>query len=349
MNYTEKIYLDKISPYLTNFADRSNDVYNCRCPYCNDSKTNLRKTRGYFHIGDKGNLIYSCRHCSIAVPLGAFIKDHFPNVYLQFKLDMYSKKDVKLSIKKPPSTSQIKLAQFKSKTIIKSTSYQSIQSLDDNHEAKKYLLDRLIPDLSCFGYTDSFKDYVAEMTNNDTRYEKLPKDKRIIIPLALPNGTIVGFQGRSLITDSSLRYITIKIPEHEDEYVKLFGLGKFDKDKAGFIVEGSFDSLFLPNAIAMCGTSLDSNAIKRGLIIPQNTIVIIDNEPRNKQIVDKVEKYIDSNFRVYIPPKNLTTSDKDINKMVLSGISKCQLIEIFVKNSYVGINARIRLNYWKKI
>lgn len=348
MNYTEKIYLDKISPYLTNFADRSNDVYNCRCPYCNDSKTNLRKTRGYFHIGDKGNLIYSCRHCSIAVPLGAFIKDHFPNVYLQFKLDMYSKKDVKLSIKKPPSTSQIKLAQFKSKTIIKSTSYQSIQSLDDNHEAKKYLLDRLIPDLSCFGYTDSFKDYVAEMTNNDTRYEKLPKDKRIIIPLTLPNGTIVGFQGRSLIADSSLRYITIKIPEHEDEYVKLFGLGKFDKDKAGFIVEGGFDSLFLPNAIAMCGTSLDMNSVTRNLIAPKNTIIIIDDEPRNKQIIQRMESYVDAEFRIYVPPTSINNRNKDINKMVLAGWTKQQLVELFVKNSYTGIKAKIQIKKWAK-
>lgn len=348
MNYTESLYLDKISPYLINFSEKGNNLWACSCNYCGDSKSNKRKTRGYFHIGDEGNLIYSCRNCSVALPLGAFIKDNFPNIYLQYKLDVFSKKDVKLVIKPKPTESEIKLKSLRKKIIEQPKNYQSIVSLDDSHTAKLYLTGRAIPDLSEFGYTDNFKNYVAEVTNNDERYKSLAEDKRIIIPLILPTGQMVGFQGRDLKDKSSLRYITIKMPQYEDEYVKIFGLNNYDKNKAGFIVEGPFDSKFLPNAIGMCGTSLDSNVIKRGLVIPKNNIIIIDNEPRNKQIVQRMEQYVDAGFRIYIPPTTINTSDKDINKMILAGWTKQQLVELFVKNSYTGIKAKIQIKKWAK-
>lgn len=346
MQYIEKIYLDKISPYLTGFVDRGNDVFNCKCIYCNDSKSNSRKTRGYFHKGSEGNVIYSCRNCSIAVPLQAFIKENFPQYYTQYCLDAFSKKDSKLEIRSKPKMGAIKLSQIRDKIKNTPKGYQSVLDLDNTHVAKSYLLDRKIPDLSEFGYVDKFCEYVAEVTNNDERYAKLPNDKRIIIPLKNSNGVMVGFQGRA-IDPKAMRYITIKIPEYEEEYCKIFGLNKFDKSKFGFMVEGPIDSLFLPNSIAMCGTSLDYNVIKRELINPDNMIIIIDNESRNEQIVKRMEKYIDMGFRVYIPTRNADSKLKDINLMVLDGWSSKDLIELFVKRSFKGITAKLKLAEWR--
>jgi hypothetical protein len=350
MNYLEKVYVDRISPYLSNFREMGNNVWNCKCPYCNDSKKTSRKTRGYFHIGtEDDNLIYSCRNCSISVPLGKFIQDNFPQYYAQFKLDFFSKKDAKLGIKKPANTTTLKLVQLKSK--INNTTSETLKpvlTLDDSHPAKQYLVGRALPDLSDIGYVENFRRYVAEMTNNDSRYEKLPEDQRIIIPLKTPDGEIMGFQGRAL-TDTSLRYITIKIPEMEDYYVKIYGLDKFNKNNAGFGVEGPFDSKFLPNCFAMCGTSLDMNALKRELILPQNTIIIIDNEPRNKDIVNRMYSYVEKGFRIYIPPQHLDTKLKDINKMWLDGWTKKDLVKLFVENSFTGIRAKLQIDKWKRV
>lgn len=347
MNYTEKIYLDKISPYLTNFSQKTESLYNCSCLYCNDSRTNSRKARGYFFEGTDNNVVYSCRNCTISVPLGAFLKDNFPQYYTQYRLDMYSKKDVKLVQTPKKIAVDSRLVQFRNNQKVINLTYKSIIELPDTHPAKQYMIGRQIQDMSEFGYVDDFKQYVSEMTNNDVRYEKLPKDARIIIPLKLPDGRLVGFQGRA-IGKSDLRYITIKIPDMEDEYVKIFGLNNFNKDRAGFAVEGCFDSQFLPNCIAMCGTSLDMQSIKRDYINPKNTIVIIDNEARNKQIVARMLQYVKDGFRVYVPPTSLNNLHKDINLMVLSGWTTPQLVELFVKNSFTSARAILQINLWKK-
>lgn len=347
MQYIEKVYLDKISPYLKNFEQKSDTLWNCSCPFCGDSKTNKRKARGYFFEGNDGNLLFSCHNGCDTVPLTKVIKDLYPQYYTQYCLDTFSKKESKLQIKSKPKMGAIKLSQIRDKIKNTPKNYQSILDLDNSHVAKLYLLDRKIPNLSEFGYVDNFCEYVAEVTNNHEPYAKLPNDKRIIIPLKNSNGVMVGFQGRA-IDPKAMRYITIKIPEYEEEYCKLFGLDKFDKNKFGFMVEGPFDSMFLPNCLAFCGTSLDPNVLKKELINPHNMIIIIDNEPRNYQIVKRMEQYVDLGFRIYIPPNTLNTIDKDINKMVLSGWTSKQLIELFVKNSYKSISAKLKIANWKK-
>ena len=348
MNYVEKSYIDRIAPYLTNFSQKDDDLWNCKCPYCGDSSKNSRKSRGYFFTGTDGNGIFSCRNCTITVPLGEFLKEHFNNYYMQYKLDMFSKKELKLqqAPKKIEPDRRLQTLRVKIATI--PTTYKPILELDKSHKARYYLEDRLLPNLSNFGYVDDFSRYVGEMTNNDSRYEKLPNDNRIIIPLKTPDGRIMGFQGRA-INKADMRYITVKIPDMADEYVKIYGLDKFNKDKFGFAVEGPFDSEFLPNCIGMCGTSLDMNVVKKELINPEKIIVVIDNESRNKQIVDRMYHYADLGFRIFVPPQNLNSIDKDINKMVISGWNKSQLVALFVKNSYTSIKAKLAINNWKKV
>lgn len=44
----------------------------------------------------------------------------------------------------------------------------------------------------------------------------------------------------------------------------------------------------------------------------------------------------------------INNRNKDINKMVLAGWTKQQLVELFVKNSYTGIKAKIQIKKWAK-
>ena len=348
MNYVEKNYLDRIAPYLTNFEQKDDDLWNCKCVYCGDSSKNSRKSRGYFFTGTEGNAIFSCRNCNVTVPLGIFLKEHFYSYYTQYKLDMFSKKEQKLYIApvKKESVKKLETLRVKIKTI--SSTYKLISELDTYHKAKQYIDNRNLPDISDLGYVDDFSRYVDEMTNNHSRYEKLPNDNRIIIPLKSPDGRLIGFQGRA-INKSDMRYITIKIPDMAEEYVKIYGLDRFNKNKFGFAVEGPLDSKFLPNCIGMCGTSLDMQVVKRELIMPDKTIIVLDQEPRNKQIVDRMIHYVDLGFRIYVPPVNINTIQKDINQMILAGWSKSQLVELFVKNSFTSIKAKLAINNWKKV
>lgn len=336
-------YIEKISGQLSGFEQKSKYLWVCRCPICEDSKQNKKKKRGYFILGkDKDSMVFFCQNCSANMSVWSLLKDVFPEHYGQYRLDGMVSGSRQLTtkiVRKPANTTLHKKVEA-SKFIF------NVSELPESHLARQYLNYRKL-DTSMFMYTPNFCNYIAEQTNNDDRYIKLPKDQRIIIPLYSQDKQIVGVQGRALDPKANMRYITIKFDE--DNYHKIFGLDRFDKNKNGFIVEGPFDSTFLPNALAMCGSSLDMSIIDKSIINPEKIIIAFDNESRNHQIVQKMEKMIDIGFRVFIPPKELSTNLKDINKMVMEdGWTKRQLVEFYVKNSYTGLRAKAVLVDWRR-
>ena len=62
-----------------------------------------------------------------------------------------------------------------------------------------------------------------------------------------------------------------------------------DRTKTIYVTEGPIDSLFLPNSIAVAGS--DFKKIPED--IKDNAILVYDNEPRNTEIVKKIEQVID--------------------------------------------------------
>ena len=161
------------------------------------------------------------------------------------------------------------------------------------------------------------------------------EEPRIIIPLKY-EGTIFGFQGRSLRKNSKIKYITIIL---DDTKPKLYGIDKIRKDAPVFITEGPFDSTFIPNAIAMCGA--DANISNWGI---GNPVWIYDNEPRNREILQRISKTIDSGDSVVIWPSHI--KEKDINDMVLSGLDVKSVIE---SNIFSGLEAKLKFTNWKKV
>jgi len=102
------------------------------------------------------------------------------------------------------------------------------------------------------------------------------------------------------------------------------------------------DSLFLENAIAVGGTAfnkLDSLGLDK-----EKITVILDNQPRNKEVVKLIEKIIMSGFRIVIWPH--TVQEKDINDMILSGKNIDKLIK---ENTYKDLEANLKFIAWKRI
>ena len=104
-------------------------------------------------------------------------------------------------------------------------------------------------------------------------------------------------------------------------------------------MEGPFDSTFVENSIAMCGSDVDV-----GTFGWSDYIWVLDNEPRNREIVSRISKLIDRGQKVLIWPN--TVNEKDINDMVLSGHDVQEMIE---SNIYSGLEAKLKFNLWKKI
>jgi hypothetical protein len=120
---------------------------------------------------------------------------------------------------------------------------------------------------------------------------------------------------------------------------KIYGLNRINETKPVYIVEGPFDSLFLDNSVAMAGSDIDPRTYNWS-----DYIWVYDNEPRNREIVNRISKSIDRGDKVVIWPHNL--QQKDINDMFLSGHNVKSMVE---SNIYQGIEAKIKLNSWKKV
>ena len=76
-------------------------------------------------------------------------------------------------------------------------------------------------------------------------------------------------------------------------------------------------------------------------------MVIFDNEARSPEVVNKISKLIDDDFKVCIWPK--TIRQKDINDMVLNGSSPNIIIDTINKNSFSGLKAKMALSDWSKV
>jgi hypothetical protein len=75
--------------------------------------------------------------------------------------------------------------------------------------------------------------------------------------------------------------------------------------------------------------------------------LIYDNEPRNKDIVKMMQDAIKSGHNIVIWPD--TMQGKDINEVIMSGISPDEIESIISSNTFKGLQAQIKFNMWKKI
>jgi hypothetical protein len=79
----------------------------------------------------------------------------------------------------------------------------------------------------------------------------------------------------------------------------------------------------------------------------RSVIYVMDNEPRNVQVVQTMEKLVQQHKKVCVWPEHIKY--KDINDMIMGGLDSTEIINIINENSTSGLEAQIRINKWKKI
>ena len=108
-------------------------------------------------------------------------------------------------------------------------------------------------------------------------------------------------------------------------------------------MEGPFDSLFLPNCIALGGGDCD---VLPTVVPVDKSVIVMDNEPRNTDTVKRMKKYISMNYTVCIWPESL--NEKDINEIFLSGLNSKKILDIINRNTFKGMGANLALSKWCK-
>jgi len=96
--------------------------------------------------------------------------------------------------------------------------------------------------------------------------------------------------------------------------------------------------------VAVSGASFDTPTIRQLLT---NATIIMDNEPRNKEIVKQLAKYIDLGYNVMIYPD--VVKEKDINELIMSGKSQDEILKMINTNTFSGIEAKLKFSAWRKI
>lgn len=331
--FTEIKYLNLLSTRLPLFKKKADFLWNFRCPICGDSQKHKNKARGFmFQV--KGNLLYKCHNCGVSLPFAKFAEMMDPILYKEYKMEKF--KEDNSTKKKRPSIDMRKVKKVVSATpkfkVNPLKDLQRIDELNNSHPAREYLLNRKLPTESLY-YTDTFKAWTNSVKPGS--FEDVSRDEpRIIIPFRDKDGNCFGYQGRSL-SSNGLRYITILL----EERTKIFGLDSIDPSKRVYVTEGPFDSMFLDNAIAMAGADVSSCPELSGL----DLVFVYDNEPRNPQITDRIQKQIKAGNCVTIWPSDVT--QKDINDMVLCGHDVQHIVD---NHSYKGLKSTLKFNDWKK-
>ena len=331
---TDHKYAQMISHRLLLFKRKSDSVYNFRCPFCGDSQRNKIKARGYL-FEKSGGLIFKCHNCDIGTNVGKLIDLVDPSLSKAYRLESF--RDKNMSEGDAFVIPREKEAVIERPKIILDDMLTRLDQLPAHHRAVEYVKARQIPkerwdDLY---YARDFK--VLEALN--PAYEgRLASDERLVIPFRREDGLLTGVTGRAM-GNSSLRYATIRITD--DPLV--YGLERIKRGKTIYVTEGPIDSMFLDNAIAAGGTDF-SRALYN--ISGKNVVLIFDNQPRNKQVVKRVEAFAQRGHAMVIWNSNWTY--KDINDAVLSGSSISEIEYLLNKSTFKGLALKLAIRDWKK-
>ncbi len=334
-------YANVIGSRLRNFKKKSEYLWNCSCPVCGDSSKNKNKARLYIYRQTHG-LFVKCHKCQYSSTLGNLIKRVDANVYSDYVLERYKTGNEKYI----PHTDITEVIPSLKPELLEDevlSKLKRIDKLPKTHYAVRYIESRKIPEelWNLFYYTPKFYKYVNQNIKYQFTDSLLAIDHpRLVIPFFNNAGKCFALQGRAFGKEIP-RYITIKVDETED---KIFGLERLDYSKQVLITEGPIDSLFLPNAIAVSGSNFDMYTLRT---IMTNAIIVPDNERRHKDVVRILQKNIELGYKVVLWPD--TYEEKDINEMILNGKTKEEILDVISKNTFSGIEAKLRLSTWKKI
>ena len=355
--YIDRKFLGFVSSKLEQFKEKKTDLYNFRCPYCGDSKKNKLKARGYVYR-KSNDYFFVCHNCSKSTTFAKFLEHVDGTTYKQYILERYAAGETGYGTNtKKPDFEQLKgnayarlqstlnkprgdSAQSQSlERTWRTYTHYSVANLPEEHYARTYIKKRKIPEKYWdeILFIPKFRDFL------DTEFpqhgkDEVPNDDRIVLFYTNEKGEITNVAGRAL-SDTKIRYVTVKISDEK----KVFGLHRLRKQERIYVLEGQFDSYFVENSIA----SGDSNLGGMAAIFPElDTVLVYDNEPRNKDIVKQIEKSIDKGHKVCLFPESV--SGKDVNEMIQNGFTSDEIKSIIDNNTFSGLSAKLKFTHWKR-
>ena len=329
-SYIDIKYINEISARLSQFKKKGDYLFNFRCPHCGDSKKSKTKARAYLYRV-KNDMFFKCHNCGEGQSLTNFLKFLDNKKYEQYLLERYKGS--------APSTPQPEFNDFKPKfkEVDILDGLTPVSELKDNHPVKQYVVKRKIPEkyFSKLFLCNKFMAFVNRAKPNTFSHTK-GEHPRLIIPFYDINNKVFAFQGRAFGKEQP-KYLTVKLDENKQ---KVYGLNTVNLQEHIHIVEGPIDSMFVKNCLAAAGADLTLK------VEPSNVTYIFDNEPRNKEIIKRMYDVIEKDYNLVVWPDDMR--HKDINDMIISGMSIAEVQTIISKNTFAKLEALTKISYYKK-
>ena len=319
----ERYVVKKHNPFLANF----------RCPICGDSHKSKTKARGYL-LAAKDGLFMKCHNCGASMSFDKFIKYVDETLYSQYRLEKFSGKVNKKVLKQNFNFSpENKINENKTLLDI----IKRVDKLEESHPVVQYCKGRKLPDykLSYIYYVDDVSKIASVLPEYRDKIKS--KEPRLVLPFYDREKNLIGITMRALENNHLPRYM--RFPLDKDSPM-IYGYERINLSERVICVEGEIDSLFLDNAVAVGGSG---TMMKIADFLPDDTIYVFDNQPRNEQVCKQIKKAIDMGKTVCIFPNTLLA--KDINDMAKMGYDVNHIVR---NNCYNNGEARIHLSYWEK-
>ena len=316
-------FIHLISPRLARFKKLRDYLYNFRCPYCGDSQKQANKARGYFYRKE-AQMNYACHNCGKSTTASKVIQYVDSSIFREYCLERF--------VDSSEPTYKFDTPKFKKKDP-KLRDLIPINKLEIAHPALQILIDREIPwkHYQQFYLCHKFCAWADINSNRD--------HPRLVIPFRDEKGDVFAAQGRAF-GDEQPKYLTVKFEDRP----KIFGLDRADFTQPIYVVEGPIDSLFLDNAIAVAGSDMLQVVNQYA---KDNLVMVLDNERRSQETIKKMEHLIDNDYQLCIWPD--TNPHKDVNDMILAGMTSKEIQSTIKENIFTGLSARVRLADWKRI
>ena len=342
MDWLEHKYIGILSTRLERFQRKSSSLYNFRCPLCGDSQKNKNKARAYIYEDKKHNKTkFHCHNCGSPMEFRTFLKTLDYNLYNQMNLERLQDRKTNQQLDLEKFVNKMKKPVFMKGGPLKNL--KKVSQLSPESSVKKFVTKRQIPTkfhaklFSC----PNFMTYTNTLIPGKFKESSLNYDEtRLLIPFFDTEQNVIAYQGRA-IANSDVKYITIVL---DDSKPKVWGLDTVDWNKSVYVFEGPIDAMFIDNSIATAGGDLVSTV---HLLDKSKMVIVYDNEPRSKETVKKIDKAILNGYNVCFWPAYI--EQKDINEMVLAGISPKEIKKIIDENTYSGLAGRLMLTQWSKI
>ena len=286
-----KLFLENKIPEIVNHIQKSRDCFRFRCPLCGDSKKSRLKARGNYYRREG---TYHCFNCGTTIA-GLWIISQLGDIDIN-------------EVKKEYLRSFIQL-----RNEPQQLSFKKEVKVVEEFEVPDNWVD--IPKDTLQTHVINRKVLDAQGSPKNWRLYYNEESDRIVIPW-IRNGKIVYYQERAIRHWQPEKY---KFPSSMKK--DIFGIDEIDETwKYILFNEGCFDSVFLPNGIAIGGLypTVEQLTYLQNLGITHELIWFPDNpwmdQSTHKKIINQASKT--PNQKIFMWSKS--TPVKDVNDLVLN-------------------------------